>query len=84
MRRWVFVGGVGVGCGLVLGWILWSLTGSEIAALVAGAGVASILVVLAVGGARQNASFHSSAGREADARARRARVQEAMRQTREP
>ena len=84
MRRWVFVAGVGVGCGLLLGGILWSLTGSAVAALVAGSAVASILVVLAIGGARQNDSYHSSAGREADARARRARVQEAMRQTREP
>ncbi|MEA3019747.1 MAG: hypothetical protein QOI47_1271, partial [Actinomycetota bacterium] len=26
MKRWVFVGGVGVGCGLLLGWLLFSLT----------------------------------------------------------
>lgn len=84
MRRWVFVGGVGVGCGLLLGWMLWSLTANGLAAFVVGAAVAAILLVLAVGGASHNKTFTTSPDRAADAAAKRRRVQEAMEDTRRP
>jgi hypothetical protein len=68
----------------MVGWLLWALTGAWGAAIVVGAGVASILVVLAVAGARHNRAFHLTEERAAAARARRARVEEAMRATRRP
>jgi membrane protein implicated in regulation of membrane protease activity len=78
LKRWVFVGGVGVVCGLLLGWLLWSLTASVAAALLVGIGVAAILLVLAWGGARHN----ETPDRAAEAAAKRRRVQEAIRETR--
>jgi hypothetical protein len=81
MKRWVFVGGVGVGCGLLLGWLLFSLTANGLAALVVGAAVAAILLVLAVGGASHNKTFATSPDRAAEAAARRRRVHEAMEET---
>jgi len=60
-----------------------ALTGSLVAGLVTGAAIASILVVLAVGGARQSAAFAVTDERAEAARARRARVREAMRESRE-
>jgi hypothetical protein len=82
--RWLAVGGTGVGCGLLLGGLLWSLTGSMAAAVVVGVAVAAILVVLAVAGARQNARFRDTDERLAETRARRARAQQALSATREP
>ena len=82
MRRWVFVGGVGVVCGAVLGWLLWSLTASAAAAVVVGVAVASILLVLAWGGARHNETFRRTPDRVAEAAAKRRRVQEAIEETR--
>jgi hypothetical protein len=82
MRRWIAVGGVGVVCGLLLGWVLYSLTASVPAAVVVGAAVASILVGLAVGGVRQSRDFARTPDRVAEARARQAKVHEAMEQSR--
>ena len=81
MQRWVFVGGVGVVCGLLLGWLLWSLTASAAAAFVVGAGVAAILLVLAWGGARHNETFRATPDRAAEAAAKRRRVQDAIEET---
>jgi hypothetical protein len=81
--RWTFVGGVGVFCGLLLGWLLWAMTASLIPAIVVGSGVAGILLVLAIGGASHNTTFFRSPDREAETAAKRRRVQEAMRETRE-
>ena len=78
----MFVGGVGVLCGVLLGWLLWSLTASAIAAVVVGAAVAAILLVLAWGGARHNATFNTSPDRAREAAAKRRRVQEAIEETR--
>jgi hypothetical protein len=82
MRRWIVVGAVGVLCGLLLGWLLWAMTASLIPAVVVGAGVAAILLVLAVGGATHNATFARSPDRGREAEAKRRRVQDAMEQTR--
>lgn len=82
MRRWAFVGGVGVLCGALLGWLLWSLTASIPAAVVVGAGVAAILLVLAWGGARHNETFRRTPDRAAEAEAKRRRVQQAIEDTR--
>ncbi|HVM53430.1 MAG TPA: hypothetical protein VM262_09555 [Acidimicrobiales bacterium] len=82
MRRWVFVGGVGVLCGALLGWLLWSLTASAVAAVLVGAGVAAILLVLAWGGARHNETFRLTPDRRAEAEAKRRRVQQAIEETR--
>jgi hypothetical protein len=80
--HWLFVASTGLACGAIVGWLLWMLTAAIAAAFVIGAAVASILVVLAIAGARQNQTFHADAAREADARARRQRVLEAMRESR--
>jgi len=82
VKRWVFVGGVGVVCGLLLGWLLWSLTASIVAAVVVGAAVAMILLVLAWGGARHNETFRATPDRAAEAAAKRQRVQQAIEETR--
>lgn len=82
MRRWAFVGGVGVFCGVFLGWILWAMTASLIPAIVVGAAIAGILLVLAIGGATHNATFARTPDRAGDAAAKRRRVQEAMEETR--
>jgi hypothetical protein len=80
-NRWVFVGGVGVVCGGVLALLFWSLTGWGIAAVVMGALVASILVVLAVGGSRYNSTFQTTVDRRAEAIAKRERVRKAIEET---
>jgi membrane protein implicated in regulation of membrane protease activity len=82
MRRWVFVGGVGVFCGLLLGWLLWSLTASAPAAVVVGSAVAAILLVLAWGGARHNETFRQTPDRAREAAEKRRRVQQAIEETR--
>lgn len=82
MRRWVFVGAVGVVCGGLLGWLLWSLTASAPAAIVVGTAVAAILLVLAWGGARHNETFRTTPDRAAEAAAKRRRVQQAIDETR--
>ena len=82
LRRWVVVGGVGVVCGLLLGWLLYSLTASVPAAVVVGAAVAAILLGLAVGGVRQSRDFAKTPDRVAEARARQAKVHEAMERSR--
>ena len=82
MRRWVFVGGVGVFCGLLLGWLLWSLTASAPAAVVVGGSVAAILLVLAWGGARHNETFRQTPDRAREAAEKRRRVQQAIEETR--
>jgi hypothetical protein len=73
-----------VACGAVVGWLLWMLTAAIAAAFLVGAGVASILVVLAIAGTRQNQTFQADAVKEADARARRQQVLDAMSATRHP
>jgi hypothetical protein len=73
-----------VACGAVVGWLLWSLTASIPAALVVGAGVASILVVLAIAGTRQNETFREDEAKVAVVRARRQQVLDAMRETQTP
>lgn len=82
MRRWIVVGAIGVLCGALLGWLLWSLTASAIAAVVVGAAVASILVVLAVGGAQHNKTFNTTPDRARLAAEKRRRVHEAIEETR--
>lgn len=82
MRRWVFVGGVGVFCGLLLGWLLWSLTASAPAAVVVGGAVAAILLVLAWGGARHNETFRQTPDRAREAAEKRKRVQDAIEESR--
>ena len=82
MRRWVFVGGVGVFCGLLLGWLLWSLTASAPAAVVVGSAVAAILLVLAWGGARHNETFRQTPDRAREAAEKRKRVQDAIEESR--
>jgi hypothetical protein len=82
--HWLFVASTGLACGAILGWLLWMLTAAIAAAVVIGAAVASILVVLAIAGARQNQTFRVDAAREAEARARRRKVLEAMRESRRP
>ena len=83
MRRWVFVGGTGVWCGALLAWLFWALTGWTWAALAMGAGVAAILVVLAVAGNRYNDTYRLDEARRAAALAKRARVRKAIEATRE-
>lgn len=80
--HWLFVASTGLACGAIVGWLLWMLTAAIAAAFVIGAAVASILVVLAIAGARQNRTFHADAAREAEARARRQQVLDAMRESR--
>jgi divalent metal cation (Fe/Co/Zn/Cd) transporter len=80
-QRWLFVGGVGVVCGAILALLFWSLTGWAVAALVMGALVASILVVLAVGGSRYNSTFQTTVDRRAEALAKRDRVRKAIEET---
>ncbi|MCU1484842.1 MAG: hypothetical protein JWN67_1588 [Actinomycetia bacterium] len=82
--RWTFVGGVGVVCGAVLALLFWMLTGWGIAALVMGVLVASILVVLAVGGSRYNSTFQTTVDRRAEALAKRERVRKAIEETHHP
>ena len=81
-KRWTTVGGIGLVCGLLLGWLLYALTASVAAAFVVGASVALILLVLAVGGARQNTTFRTTPDRAAEAAEKRARVQRAIEETR--
>ena len=80
--KWGFVGGVGVFCGLLLGGLLYALTASPIAAFVVGAAVASILLVLAWGGAQHNKTFRTTPDRARAAEAKRRRVQQAIEETR--
>jgi hypothetical protein len=80
--RWWAVGTTGVVCGALVGWLLHALTGAWVAGVVVGGAVASILLVLAVAGAGYNERAAAGEERLADARARRARVQDAMRATR--
>jgi cobalamin synthase len=80
--HWIFVASTGLACGAIVGWLLWMLTAAIAAAFVIGAAVASILVVLAIAGARQNQTFHADAARDAEARVRRQRVLDAMRDSR--
>ena len=82
MKRWTTVGGIGVLCGVLLGLLLWSLTASLAASVLVGVAVASILLVLAVGGARQSTAFRASPDRAAEAAAKRRRVQDAIEETR--
>ena len=82
MKRWTTVGAIGVLCGLLLGLLLWSLTASVAAAVVVGAAVASILLVLAVGGSRQSSTFRATPDRAAEAAAKRDRVRRAIEETR--
>jgi hypothetical protein len=84
MRRWVFVGAVGVLCGALLAWLFWSLTGGVVAALVMGVLLASILVVLAIGGGRYNQNFQVTVDRRAEALAKRERVRKAIEDTHRP
>ena len=84
MRRWLFVGGVGVVCGALLAWLFWALTGATVAALVIGAATASILVVLAVAGGRYNRTYQLTADRRAEALAKRDRVRKAIEETQRP
>ena len=81
-KRWMTVAGVGLLCGLLLGWLLYALTASVPAAFVVGASVAMILLVLAVGGARHNTTFRATPDRAAEAAEKRARVQRAIEETR--
>ena len=83
VRRWITVGGVGVVCGALLAWLFWSLTANAIAALVIGAAVAAILVVLAVAGGRYNRTYKVTADRRAAVLAKRERVRKAIEQTKE-
>jgi hypothetical protein len=82
MRRWTTVGTIGVVCGVVLGWLLYALTASVPAAVVVGASVAAILLVLAVGGARHNTTFRATPDRATEAAAKRRRVQDAIEESR--
>jgi hypothetical protein len=82
MRRWLSVAAAGVGSGLVLAWVLWALTRAAVLAVIVGSAVAAILVGLAVAGIRQNSRFATNASHEAEARVRRARVDQAMAETR--
>lgn len=84
MRRWVFVGGVGLVCGALLSWLFWSLTGAALPALVIGGLTASILVVLAVAGGRYNQTFEVTVDRRAEALAKRERVRKAIEETHRP
>ena len=84
MKRWVVVGAIGALCGVVLGWLLYALTASAPAAVVVGASVAAILLVLAVGGARHNTTFRTTPDRAAEAAAKRARMQAAIDETHKP
>ena len=81
MRRWVFVGGVGVLCGLLLAALFWSLTRSAVPSLVIGAATASILIVLAVAGGRYNQTFEQTEDKRALALAKRDRVRKAIEET---
>jgi len=81
MKRWIAVGGVGVGCGGLLAWMFWALSGNAVAALVIGAAVGSILVVLAVAGGRYNRTYQLTADRRAAALAKRERVRKAIEDT---
>jgi hypothetical protein len=80
----VAVASIGVACGSVLAWMFWALTGAAVVGVLIGVAVASILVVLAVGGSRFNRGYHLSAEREAAARAKRERVRKAIEETRRP
>jgi predicted lysophospholipase L1 biosynthesis ABC-type transport system permease subunit len=83
VRRWLTVGGVGVVCGALLALLFWSLTANALAALIIGAAVAAILVVLAVAGGRYNRTYKLTEDRRAAALAKRERVRKAIEQTRE-
>ena len=83
MRRWLGVGGVGVACGALLAWFFWSLTANAVAALVIGAAVGAILVVLAVAGGRYNRTYKLTADRRAAVLAKRERVRKAIEATNE-
>jgi hypothetical protein len=73
----VTVAGIGVGCGALLAWLFWSLTGLAVVAVVMGAAVAAILVVLAVAGTRYNETYRPSD----EARVKRERVRKAIEDT---
>lgn len=75
------MGGTGVGCGALLAWLFWSLTGAVVAALVIGTATAAILVVLAVAGGRYNSTYKLTEDRRAEALAKRARVRQAIEDT---
>jgi hypothetical protein len=83
VRRWLTVGGVGVVCGALLATLFWSLTANALAALVIGAAVASILVLLAVAGGRYNRTYKVTADRRAAVLAKRERVRKAIEETHE-
>ena len=83
-KRWLFVAGTGVVCGALLGLLFGSLTGWWIAAVVMGVAVASILVVLAIGGSRYNSTFQTTIDRRAEALAKRERVRKAIEETHRP
>jgi Zn-dependent protease with chaperone function len=80
--RSIAVASIGVGCGALLAWVFWTLTGSAAVALLIGAAVASILVVLAVAGTRFNRAYEVSADRLAADVAKRERVRKAIEETR--
>lgn len=82
MRRWIVVGAIGVLCGGLIGLLVWLLTANIPAAVVVGTAVASILLVLAVGGARHNQTFRRTPDRMAEAAAKRRRVLEAIEESR--
>jgi hypothetical protein len=77
----VFVGGVGVVCGLLLAGLFWSLTRSAVPSVVIGVATAGILVVLAVAGGRYNRTFEDTEERRTEAEAKRDRVRKAIEET---
>jgi hypothetical protein len=79
----LLVGGTGLWCGALLSWLFWALTGWTIAAIVIGAAVAAILVVLAIAGNRYNSEFKVDELRQAAILAKRERVRKAIEETRE-
>jgi predicted lysophospholipase L1 biosynthesis ABC-type transport system permease subunit len=81
VKRWIVVGGVGVLCGSLLGWLFHALTGALLASLVIGGATAAVLVVLAVAGARYNRTYQVNADRAEVARQKRARVRKAIEDT---
>jgi predicted aminopeptidase len=81
VRRWLFVGGTGVACGALLGWLFWSLTGGTVAAVVMGVAMAAILVVLAFAGANYNSTYKQTMDKRAEAIAKRERVRKAIEDT---
>jgi L-aminopeptidase/D-esterase-like protein len=82
--RSVAVGSIGIGCGALLAWMFWALTGAAVVAVLMGGAVASILVVLAVAGTRFNRTHQLDAERRAAALAKRERVRKAIEDTQHP